>query len=160
MKILNKIIDAIKRLFCRGRMQGEWRRPPTLRIVSLPIRNHSGYDSNPEVIDAFLKRPQNQRCVVLGFPEIPVAGEIINDGAWAMSFKRHGIEIAGFVRNIERGIAEIEIFDTVEGREILRHLEGMSSVPCEVCGYGHLDGESDSRLYAVFEHIAFISVLP
>ena len=156
MRIPIKILDIIRGLFGRrARMHGSWGHPPTLRIATFPIRNQSGYASNPGVMEEFLKRPPNQRCVVLGFPERDAGAKIINEGAYELAFNRQGIEVAGFVRNVDRGVAEIEIFDTAGGREILRRL-GTTTVPCEACGVGHLVGEG---LHMVFDHISFVCIL-
>lgn len=134
--------------------------PRRVRVeISLgPIKRH--LEIAPGAFDEFMKRPENMRCVTLGFPGRDASADIISaDGAEA-SFAKHGVGVAGHVVRVcgsQGDCVDIALHNTPEGRaaqELI--LKGAGKMAYGLSGIGQMMPGNRMEL----EVIHFVSIVP
>lgn len=136
------------------------RNPKCVRVeISLgPIKRHLRIA--PKAFDEFMKRPEDKRCVTIGFPGREASANIISgDGAEA-SFAKNGVGIAGHVVRVcgsQGDCIDIALHNTPEGRaaqELI--LKGAGKMAYGLSGIGQMMPDNQMEL----EGIYFASIVP
>lgn len=107
-----------------------------------------------------MKRPEDMRCVTLGFPCTEAIAHIISgDGAEA-SFAKNGVGIAGHVARVcgsQDDCIAIALHNTPEGRaaqELI--LKGARKMAYGLSGLGQMMPDNQLKLECIY----FVSIVP
>jgi len=137
------------------------RNPRRVRVeISLGPVNNRHIEIAPGAFDEFMKRPENQRCVTLGFPGESVSREVIQRDVTAEAFASRKVGVAGHVVRVcgsQGDCIDIALHNTPEGRaaqELI--LKGAGKMAYGLSGIGQMMPGNQMEL----ESIYFASIVP